>query len=88
MTRRHPIVSQLREIRRHRRGVSQRSLAAVIGADRTAVGNWETGRFDPRLASVTAWANALGYDLALVRRRRRDPGWAREMREPPKRTAA
>ena len=83
----HPMAVKLRRIRLLR-GLSQCQLAERIGVGRHDVGNWETGRFDPRLLMATAWANALGYDLAPVLiPRRRDPGWCREMQDPPRRSS-
>lgn len=76
--RRHPLITRLRTERR-RVGLSQVVLADVIGVHRTTVGNTEAGRFDPRLTTFVAQANALGFDVTLVRRRRRDPGCLREL---------
>lgn len=46
----------------------QLELAATIGCAHTSLSGWESGRVPPNFLSVVAWANALGYDLVLVRR--------------------
>lgn len=52
-------------------GVSQHRLANDAGVSRTSVTYWETDRCLPRLDQLRRWAEALGYDLVLVKRRRR-----------------
>jgi DNA-binding XRE family transcriptional regulator len=75
---RHPLITALRRERR-RVHLSQQRLADVIGVHRTTIQNAEAGRFDPRLTVFIAQANALGFGVTLVRRRRRDAAWRREL---------
>jgi DNA-binding XRE family transcriptional regulator len=44
------------------------SIASQIGASRNAVGTWESGGVVPNARSFVAWADALGFDVTLVRR--------------------
>jgi transcriptional regulator with XRE-family HTH domain len=68
MTRRtHPIVAELREIRRSR-GLSQEAVARKAGTTKAMISLWETGQSTPGLASADAYAQALGYTLALTPR--------------------
>lgn len=62
-----PLVATLRTIRRAT-GTTQAALAHTAGVDRTSLTGWETGRFQPPLPRLRAWAQALGYDLVLSRR--------------------
>jgi transcriptional regulator with XRE-family HTH domain len=62
-----PIVQTLREARR-RSGLSQEQVAELVGTSQSAVSELETGVIGPRLSTARRWADALGYDLALVKR--------------------
>jgi hypothetical protein len=48
-----------------RKGVS---IAHQIRASSNAVGTWESGGVTPNARMFVAWADALGYDVTLVRR--------------------
>lgn len=65
-----PIIEVLRD-RRRLEGFSQRDLARHLGTQQSAISEWETGRVAPSVASLQAWASALGLDLQirLVRKR-------------------
>lgn len=60
----HPIITQLRRERQKR--YTQPQMAGLIGTSRGNISDWEYGRYSPNLANLTAWARALGFDLALV----------------------
>jgi predicted transcriptional regulator len=49
-------------------GLTQADLADWIGLARSSVTNFETGRQDMPLSKVTAYADAVGCDLKVVRR--------------------
>ncbi len=53
---------------RRRAGVLQGALAARIGVDGPHLCRWEHGTSRPCLENLVAWANALGFDLALTKR--------------------
>jgi transcriptional regulator with XRE-family HTH domain len=59
------IIKQLRKIRRERE-MAQQDLAAIAGLAQNQISYFETGRTKPTLPTLTLWASALGYDLALV----------------------
>lgn len=60
----HPIIAQLRRERQKR--YTQPEMADLIGTSRGNISDWEYGRYAPNLANLTAWARALGFELALV----------------------
>jgi len=64
MTHRHPIIATLRELR-HARGIPQDALAAKAGVSIHVINTSERGEGNPTLASLEAWAGALGKRLAL-----------------------
>lgn len=60
----HPVVAAL--IRRRKAlGWTQADLAERVGINCKTLVTWETGRHDPKLGLVAAWAEALGYNLKL-----------------------
>jgi len=62
-----PIIATLRA-ERGRLGLTQTDVAQLIGRKTyQTIHQWESGKNTPTLASLRAWANALGYDLALTR---------------------
>jgi transcriptional regulator with XRE-family HTH domain len=61
-----PLVTTLRT-NRVATGTTQATHAHIAGVDRTSHTGWETGRFQPPLHRLRAWAAALGYDLVLSR---------------------
>lgn len=62
----HSLCESLR-IERYRQRLSQRELATKIGTDHVVVHSWESGKQTPILTNFCAWANALGYNLELVK---------------------
>jgi transcriptional regulator with XRE-family HTH domain len=58
------IINQLRKIRRERE-ISQQALSVTAGLAQNQISYFETGRTKPTLPTLTLWAGALGYDLAL-----------------------
>ena len=60
------LVAELHSERCVRR-VRQRDLADRIGVSVTALGRWERRTCEPRLDSLCAWAEELGFNVALVR---------------------
>lgn len=49
-------------------GVSQPDLGDVVGVHRDTIGRWERQEKDAGLSGLLAWAWALGFDVALVKR--------------------
>lgn len=49
-------------------GVGYRPLARMSGYGASQIRCWLTGRNDPRSSSMIDLANALGFDVVLVRR--------------------
>ncbi len=47
--------------------LSQRGVAMRVGIDKATVGRWERRKMEPTLDGFCAWAEELGYDIALVR---------------------
>jgi transcriptional regulator with XRE-family HTH domain len=54
----------LRALRRDA-GLSQRQLAERIGTTQSAIARLEAGRTEPKIATLTRLADALGCDLTL-----------------------
>lgn len=61
------LIAELRRIRVDR-NIGQEILCEKIGIPRNALSRWECGRMQPGLFLLRAWANSLGYELALVER--------------------
>lgn len=53
---------------RHRDRVSQREIAVRLHVTDGAVGLWEQHKRIPPTDDYLAWARAVGFDLALLRR--------------------
>ena len=58
-----PVIAALRGRRMHL-GLTQRDLAAAIGAKQSAISEWESGAHVPMLTTLHRWAGALG--LAII----------------------
>jgi len=52
--------------RREKLGWTQEQLAERLGVDQGTVAHWELGTRQPRLASLQAWAEALGVPVAKL----------------------
>lgn len=66
-----PIIATLTAAR-HRRGLSRGQVGIRLGLKTgKSVGDWESEHCSPSLSSTRRWADALGYDLALVPRQER-----------------
>lgn len=63
----NPIISQLRHIRREQL-ITQEQLGKKAGYDRTAIIRCERGQHLPLFETVCNWAEALGYELRLVKK--------------------
>lgn len=61
----HPIVAQL-AAERVRQGLTQPKLAERIRYSTDSIKGWETGHKAPSFDSMTLWAGALGYRIALI----------------------
>jgi len=61
------IVAELDRVRKER-GLSQEEIAFKAGCDRRSISQWARGKNRPLFAAVEALANALGYDVVLVKR--------------------
>ena len=71
MTSTDPIVARLKAVRLGR-GLTLQQIGEQLGrSSPQTVWQWEAGVHQPRLGNVREWANALGYDLALVPRQER-----------------
>lgn len=57
-----PLIRELRK----RQGLSQVVLAGRIGMPQSHLQKIEVGRTDPRVSSLVALLQALGYDLAVT----------------------
>jgi transcriptional regulator with XRE-family HTH domain len=63
-----PIVAALKAERK-RQGLSLERLGKRMGRHTyQTVWQWESGTHAPTLASLRAWADALGFDLVLAKR--------------------
>lgn len=61
-------VARLRHDRRLRE-MSQQKVADHVGVTQSAVSEWENRVVGPTANSLIRWADALGYDVALIPRR-------------------
>ena len=61
----HPIVAQL-AAERVRQGLTQPKLAKRIRYSTDSIKGWENGHKAPSFETMTLWAGALGYRIALV----------------------
>ncbi|WP_017585503.1 helix-turn-helix domain-containing protein [Nocardiopsis ganjiahuensis] len=66
----NPIVDQLARARAQR-GISVAALGHRLLTAAPTVHGWESGKHDPRLGSVIAYAEALGYELVLAPKQHR-----------------
>lgn len=55
--------------RRQERGHTLLGMAVRVGTRTVRVSEWEMGHRTPNAATFIRYANALGYDVALVERR-------------------
>lgn len=62
-----PIVAELRQ-RRLALGISYRTLGQATGYSTSSIHSWETAVRSPAPDTLRRWADALGYDLALLAR--------------------
>jgi len=68
MTQPKDIIEELRKARREL-AVNQHDLALHVGYDRATIARYEAGSHQPEhLHMLCNWAEALGYDLALVKK--------------------
>ena len=58
------IMRELREHRR-RRGIRLIDLQETVGYHRTAIGNWERGRYSPPLVALADLCQAIGVTLHI-----------------------
>jgi transcriptional regulator with XRE-family HTH domain len=61
----HPLISQLIE-EREALDLSREETAKLAGIARRTIHAFDNGQNDPRLSSLEAYAQALGYTVALV----------------------
>jgi transcriptional regulator with XRE-family HTH domain len=57
----------MRELRQHRRrrGIRLIDLQEVVGYHRTAIGNWERGKYSPPLVALANLCQAIGVTLHI-----------------------
>ena len=60
----HPIVKELRRIRIDNK-LSQCALASDLDIGQNVLSFREMGRVSPQLNTLSEWADALGYEIAL-----------------------
>lgn len=60
------IITQLKT-ERQKLKLSQIALAELVGIDYKAISLWERGQRRMYTDTFIAWANALGYELSLVK---------------------
>jgi transcriptional regulator with XRE-family HTH domain len=58
------IMRELREQRR-RRGIRLIDLQEAVGYHRTAIGNWERGKYSPPLVALVDLCQAIGVTLHI-----------------------
>lgn len=58
------IMRELRDQRR-RRGIRLSDLQESVGYHRTAIGNWERGKYSPTLVALADLCEALGLRLDI-----------------------
>jgi transcriptional regulator with XRE-family HTH domain len=58
------IMRELREQRR-RRGIRLIDLQEAVGYHRTAIGNWERGKYSPPLVALADLCQAIGVTLHI-----------------------
>ena len=58
------IMHELREHRR-RRGIRLIDLQEAVGYHRTAIGNWERGKYSPTLVALNDLCQAIGLKLTV-----------------------
>ena len=63
----HPIIAQLRMERRGQQ-ITQLMLSEITGYHRNQFNQYETGRHSPKLETLEDWADALGFELKLVKK--------------------
>lgn len=66
----HPLVAQLREIRKARK-MSQGAVAIRASVDRLTIWRWENGVHTPALAELAAYARVFDLGIGLVGERQR-----------------
>ena len=65
----HPLVLQLVELRKAK-NITQQKLSVCSGLNKNAITIWENGIAYPNLMTFEACANALGYEVRLIKKRR------------------
>ena len=63
----HDIIIELREIRKESR-ISQDAIGAALGKHRNHISAYESGYpgyQSPRICTLEAWADTLGYEIIL-----------------------
>jgi len=60
----HQVFMQLAKVRISR-GLYQWQAAQLAGVQEATLAKWERGEFNPLMANVFAYADALGYDLDI-----------------------
>lgn len=60
-------ISRIFKAERERQGLSIPELAKMVGCTVRVVYYWETGARVPTLPTITAWADALGFDGVLLK---------------------
>lgn len=65
------LIDELRRIRQKSR-ISQDAIGAAIGKQECTIRAYERGRrgYAPNIDTMTSWADTLGYELALIPKRR------------------
>lgn len=59
------IVKELTEIRKAQ-GLRQIDIAEAVGVTQPVISEFESGKTEPRIATVIKYAHVLGYGLVLI----------------------
>lgn len=67
MTQPKDIIEELRRARVNQ-GIAQFDLAETSGYSRSTIAKFETGRGTPSMHMACNWADALGFEIVLVKK--------------------
>jgi transcriptional regulator with XRE-family HTH domain len=64
----HEFAARFAQVR-HDEQLTQDAVAARAGVSPASISHWEIGYSDPTLRCFAAWAEALGFEVILARKR-------------------
>lgn len=77
----HPIMAQLRELRREKK-LRQIHIADAVGYNHKSLSMWETGAVSPTLLHLADYADFLGMELCLIHKKSKGKKHARTESRP------